>query len=154
MTTNAIFDQIAASLTAFCGSEKALFSRARDPFEILELLGNSPGSYRVIACWMGEKPAGDSAHSGIVESEFIVTVSANRGMPAVFGAQLSVARAAGEEPLWEKVCKVRNHLRAFTFTGTGTEGRLRYGGTTPVAYEGARLDAYELSFSVFHNLTA
>lgn len=148
MTTNALFDEIAETLAGFADHANGQFSRARDPFEVLELLGNGPGKFRVILMWQGDEPAGQEPTSGIVESRFVVTVSSNRGLPAIQGGNLS-APPTGGVSLMDWVNDVRCLLRALNISDTGTSHKLRYGGSAAVEYEGARLDAYELRFSIF-----
>lgn len=152
MTTNALFDEIAESLAGFAAYAGGQFSRARDPFEVLELLGNGPGKFRVILMWQGDEPAGDQPTSGIVETRFVVTVSSNRGLPALLGGNLT-APPTGDVSLMDWVNDVSCLLRALNIADTGTSHKLRYGGCAAVEYEGARLDAYELRFSLYHALT-
>lgn len=148
MTTETLYNFIASDLKAFTERMNGIFSRAADPFEVIELLGESPGKFRVILMWAGEEPAGESRRSGIVESKFTITVSNNRGLPLMKGANLSLPRGT-TTPLMGRVAAVRDHLRVMTLPVEVTSGQLEYLGATPVKYEGAPLDAYELNFNTY-----
>jgi hypothetical protein len=153
-TTNDIFDAIADRLAAFAAWTKtsglpgAQFHRARDPFEVLELLGNGPG-FRIIALWIGDEPAGSGQRSNVVRSRFTVTLSANRGLPVARGAGQTTERHDGAPSLMEHVADIQCLLLHHTDCGENTSTPLKYDGCEPVRYEGAMLDAYELRFSLF-----
>ncbi len=148
LQTHELFKLIADDLTAFAPAVKGVFSRARDPFEVIELLGESPGKFRVILLWTGEDIAGDSRRSGVVETKFSVTVSHNRGLGIVQGGNLTVGRGT-EPPLQELLGLVRERLRSLVLPDVTTARLLEYIGCEPVKYEGAPLDAYELRFATF-----
>lgn len=121
-------------------------SVARDPVEVLELLGQAPGSFRVILAWWGEKPTG-SKYSGIVEHEIHVIVSQNRGLPLLKGANLFLSAAnPGDPTLTNLVGQVRDLLRGLEFPDKITEKVLTYAGCDPVAVDGTAIDAYTLVF--------
>lgn len=146
LNAHELFNLLADDLTAFAADESAQFSRAADPFHILELLGEAPGKFRIILGWLAETIEGHH-RSGIVKHRFVVVVSANRGLQVVQGKQLSVARGS-EDPLMQRVAAVRDRVRSFSFPTDEkqTEGVVEYGGCEPTKFEGVNLDAYELTF--------
>lgn len=143
---NALFEVLATALGNYAAWAGSQFSRARDPFEVIELLGNGPATFRTVLLWMGDEPAGESRSPSIVKSKFVVTISTNRGLHVTPGASLSLPR--GQMSLMDYAEDVRIILRHHTELGEDTSKILTYEGCEPVRFEGAALDAYELNFSL------
>lgn len=123
-------------------SQKGRLSVARDPLDIIELLGEGPGTFRVIIAWSGEKPQGNK-YSGIVEHEWRVVVSANRGLPLLTGSNLFLPRSTTTGPtLIEWHSRVRDILRQLQFPDRITEKVLTYAGAEPDAINGQLIDSY------------
>lgn len=136
---------------------RGIFSVARDPFEVIELLGEAPGRFRVILAWEGEEPLGELATSGIAAHTFKVVVSHNRGLSILRGENRS-GGTRDERPLLELAQLVRDRLRSAVMPNQDTGRRLQYRGCSPVRaeVEGAaltQLDAYELRFTLPAALT-
>lgn len=143
-----IYTAIAEDLEAFVAQSGGRFSKATDPFHVIELLAEAPGRFRVILHDDGDEPAGESKRSSVVQCRFKITVSHNRGLPAVLGNK--IASATGNEPsLLARVAEVRERLRGLTLPDGATSRRLEYGGRVPVTYQGAALDAYEMTFTIY-----
>jgi len=134
-----------------------LFSVARDPFEVIELLGEAPGRFRVILSWEGEEPVGTRPQSGIVRHRLKAVVSHNRGLSILRGENRTVAR--GEDaPLMELAQLVRDRLRSALLPEGDTAHQLEYAGTEPIRAEttqglAAQLDAFEINFRLLAALT-
>lgn len=142
-----IFNAIADELEPFAKSNGGVFSRAEDPFQLIELLGQGPGMFRVILNDDGDEQAGDSPRSGIVRIRYKITVSHNRGLPVTLGQ--AVARPVGNTPsLLARVTLIRDFVRQLTFPDGATSGRLDYGGREVVRVEDLPMDAYALNFSI------
>lgn len=140
-----LFNLIAADLGAKTLALGGIFSQALDPFHVLELLAEAPGKFRVILAELGEDTVGDARRAGAVDMLYTVTVSNNRGLPFVTGANRSIDRTNDEPSLMKRATEIRDWLRGLVMP-EGTSLRLDYRGRKPVTYEGAVLDAYELTF--------
>lgn len=149
-----LFNLLATDLAAYAelAEVKALFSRAKDPFHVVELLGEGPGRFRIILAWLGEDREGAGHRSGIVKHRFTVTVSMGRGLSIMAGKNLTVARG-DDLPLLDRVAGVRDRVRSCPFPVDDTEKLMEYAGAEPVAYEGMILDAYQLTFFLRAALT-
>lgn len=139
------------------GTLSGIFSEARDPFEVIELLGEAPGRFRVILAWDGENPAaGTLPISGIGTHKLKVVVSHNRGLSILRGVSLHAAEA-GRPSLMTLTRQVRDRLRTLLFSPSDTSRRLAYQGATPIRAEiegkATQLDAYELNFELTAALT-
>lgn len=153
MNDEALFASIADQLEPAVASLGGVFSRAQDPFQVMELLGQGPGMRRVILHDDGEDKAGDRDPCAVALHRYKVTVSGNRGMFGLLGQSVTLGDAKTSS-LLAFVSAVRDALRGFTFPPGLTSERLFYQGRNTVSYEGARLDAYELSFTLFAALPA
>lgn len=153
-----VFSLLAADLGSYVRETlNGIFSVARDPFEVIELLGEAPGRFRVILSWEGEEPAGTSPRSGIVKHKLKAVVSHNRGLSILRGENRTVARGE-DKPLLEIASLVRDRLRTSRLPNTDTGRELEYRGCAPIRAEtaqglAAQLDAYELTFELVASLT-
>ncbi len=145
-TTTDIFDAIQADLQPFMAAQKGLISIAKDPYEVLELLGYQPGTLRVIIAWDGEEAIGHES-SGIAKQLISVLVSRNRGLSVLKGDSLSASGGA-----WESLTKltgqVRDRLRRLRFPEASTSEQLAFEGTETVVVENYPLDAFRIKFSL------
>jgi hypothetical protein len=116
-------------------------SVARDPLDIIELLGEGAGTFRVIIAWNGEKPQGHK-YSGIVEHEWRVVISQNRGLPHLSGSGLFLGRNDGAPTLVAQASRVRELLRSLRFPDRITEKILTYAGTEADAVNGQLIDSF------------
>ena len=129
---------------------KGHLSIARDPYEVIELLGQAPGSFRVILNWTGEHLAPDTNRdTGVVVHEFQVTVSHNRGLSIISGASAFIPDRPGEDKtLVALTVIVRDKLRGLRFPGGVTDEVLTYVGTEPVAVDKTPLDAFTQTWTL------
>lgn len=148
-----LFAALAEQLEPAAKALGANYSSAQDPFQVMELLGQGPGTFRVILHDEGEARAGDRDPTAVVLRTYKVTVSSNRGLPLLAG-QPVVRGDAATPSLLSRVSAVRDAMRAFRFPPGITSERLSYQGRNTVVYEGARLDAYELTFTLLAALPA
>jgi hypothetical protein len=119
---------------------KGHLSIARDPLEVIEQLGQSPGSFRAILNWAGEAPTGHK-DSGIVIHSIQITVSHNRGLSIIRGSNLFLGR--GDNPALVVLSdQVRRLMRRLRFPNQVTSVTLEYGGTDPVGVDGSMIDAF------------
>ncbi|MGC3991693.1 MAG: hypothetical protein QM796_18780 [Chthoniobacteraceae bacterium] len=141
-----IFTMVKTQLAALVQQQKGVLSIATNPGEVMELLGEAPGRFRVILNWTGEHTQGDY-RSGIVKHTLQVIVSQNRGLAAIKGANLSVTRA-GDPPLMTLANQVRDSLRALVLPDQ-TSKLLHYLHTEPTHHEHHPLDAYTQTYAIF-----
>ena len=147
LTAQDIMRQIHEALTPFVETaKKGYLSIARDPFEIIEQLGQAPGRFRAILSWGGEKLEGHRA-SGIVTHTLQVVVSHNRGLSILKGENLFLARG-DDDSLVQLNGEVRDLLRGLRFPVKITDERLTYAGTEPVAVDGTQLDAFTQTWTI------
>jgi hypothetical protein len=146
MNDEQLFASIAQQLEPAVNAFGGKFSVAQDPFQVMELLGQGPNTFRVILHDDGEDRAGDSTFPAATLHRYKVTVSTNRGLPLMAGKPV-VEPDATNASLLARTNAVRDAMRAFTFPAC-TWGRLSYQGRNTVVYDGARLDAYELTFTL------
>ena len=141
-----LFDLIREDLRPYVETQlKGIVSIAGDQFEVLELLGEAPGRFRVILSWVGEKPAGKHKDTPVVEHEFRIIVSHNRGLAILRGESQVIGRA-GQASLLTHANEVRDRLRRLLFPEGDTEGTMTYGGCDPIEIDDRQLDAYALTF--------
>lgn len=127
-------------------TKKGVFSTAGDQLEVLQLLGESPGRFRVILAWEGEETIGQHS-SGIVQHEIHVIVSHNRGLSILRGENLSVRRA-DDPSLMALTNEVRDLVRSLVLPNLRTSKLFEYGGAKAVVVEGTPIDAYRLTFAI------
>jgi hypothetical protein len=152
-TTAELYNHIATDLQAKVEELGGVFSRARDPFEVIELLSNAPGKFRVIFADLGDEKAGEAKRPAFVTCAYTVTLSMNRGLPMIKGSAISLPREGGAPSLLAMCDTIADWLRGLTLPD-GTSGHLDYQGRDPVKYEGVTLDAYELRFSCIRGLSS
>lgn len=130
---------------------KGHLSVARDPLEIIELLGTGPGTFRVILNWAGERLApGTHRDSGVVVHEFTVTVSHNRGLSILPGQSAFVLARGEGKTLVALNAIVREKMRGLRFPDGVTDQILTYQGTEPIVADEKPIDAFTQTW----NLTA
>ena len=153
LTPAAILTTLKTSLEAYLAPKKGKLFLARDPFDALSLLAESPAGFRVILHWAGDSPMGDDgAEDGVVLAHVELILSHNVGLTLVKGANLITARA-GQQPLYELVSQVRAHLRAIEWPDEVSFGSFFYRGCESVfTPDGVPLDAYKLRFDLLHSL--
>lgn len=147
-TAAQVYEAIADCLDTLAKETQGKFSRATDPFHVVELLQQAPGVFRVILSEEGDEPVGDRPWPSIVKTRWKIVVSMNRGLPSVFGQKIAAAFDGTQPSLLDRTAAVRDRVRGLVFADQTTSKALRYEGRAPVAYQGAPLDAYELTFSL------
>ena len=140
-------DQIVAALvnglSPWAKKQKARVSVARDPFEVIELLGADTPGLRLVVHWAGDDPLGEQmAH--VLE----IVLGLNLGLTATPDKAL-VSGSAGRPALYQLISDLRVAVLAVEFPSLATESYLEYAGTKPlVTPEGVPLAAYTLRFTL------
>jgi hypothetical protein len=133
---------------------KVALSIASDPFEVLEILADSPAGVRVILLWKGDDDLSQGTPIGIVDNHLEITISHNRGLKVRSGQSLYQSSAT-RPSLIALLDSLRARLRSLGFMeDDGSISPMEYKGCDPVVTpEGLRLDAYTLRFQVTGALT-
>ena len=143
---NDIVLTLKGELEAYVAAQKGQLSVANDPFEVIELLGESPTGFRVIILWEGDEDATGQPLAGIVNNTIAVIVSHNRGLRMWKGENLH--KDYGDQPaLLTRLADLRAQIRAYEWPEDLTDSHLLYLGTQPeTTPEGLPLDAYRMRF--------
>jgi hypothetical protein len=151
LTIEELMQRIYGALKPFVEEHaRGHLSIARDPYEMLELLGQAPGSFHCMLLWTGDKAFGDR-YSGIVNHEFHVTVSHNRGLSLLRGESMylgNVPRGHDDKPLVALLAIVRDKLWAMEFPDRVTDRKLIYVGTDPVVIDNTPIDAFTMTWTL------
>jgi hypothetical protein len=129
--------------------QKATVSIAKDPWNVLEILADSPRGLRFIVHWGGEEALGDEPAAPLSTQRIEVIVAFSLGLKA--GVDAALVDSQDERPsLLAIVSRVRGHVLAMSFgQEDASEGLLRYGGAEPFETpEGVPLAAYRLKFEL------
>jgi hypothetical protein len=144
----AVLNHLRAELKPWAESAgvRAQLSIARDPFEVIEVLGANPPGLQIVLIWEGDEDFLNIPEAGIIRHRLAVVVSMNRGLRLWRGENL--ATAYGNQPaLLERVDEVRQRCRLLRFPPEVTDQILLYKGADPeVTPDGLPLDAYRLRF--------
>ena len=136
-------------LTPWAAAHKAKPSIARDPFEVLELLGADTPGLRLVVHWAGDEPLGDQMEQApLVTTTLEVVLGLNLGLTATPDRQLLTGGAA-RPPLYQLISDLRVAVLAIEFPNLATTAFVSYAGTRPLATpEGVPLAAYGSRFTL------
>ena len=146
-------DQIVAALvnglSGWAKKQKAKTSVARDPFEVIELLGADTPGLRLVVHWAGDDPLGEEmAQAPLVTHVLEIVLGLNLGLTATPDRAL-VSGSSGRPALYQLISDLRVAVLAVEFPSVATESYLEYAGTKPlVTPEGVPLAAYTLRFTL------
>lgn len=141
-----------AAVNAVVTSNKGKVYIAKDPWNVLELLAESPSGFRCILHWAGDKLLGEQEDLPLMTSRLEVILSCNLGLTAAAETALVEESAITARPsLLNLVNKVRERMLQKLWPADYTEEQIRYVGTDPVGTpEGVPLAAYRLVFELDH----
>jgi hypothetical protein len=144
-----IVTAIVNGLMPWAAAQKARTSIARDPFEVLELLGADAPGLRLVVHWAGDEPLGDQmAQEPLVTTALEIVLGLNLGLTATPDRQL-LTGGAGRPALYQLVSDLRLAVLTIEFPNLATTAFLTYGGTRPLASpEGVPLAAYTSRFTL------
>jgi hypothetical protein len=112
MTSDRIFNALAAYLKPKVEAEGGTFSPSETVAETLAFLGQSPGRWRCILQWQRED---DTPNRNELQMKFLVIVQQGKGLPAQAGADVAKARA-GDKSLLQRFNETAAWVRAACFT--------------------------------------
>ena len=149
ITPNELLTAVRDGLAPLAEHWEGAISLATNPFEVIEMLAQSPGTPRIVILWEGEADAtGGQRPGGIVTHTVALIISMNRGLP-IWSGQVVSGAAADTPSILERLAELRTAMLSIAFPGGSTSQRFFYLGadseTTP---EGLPLDAYRLRFSL------
>lgn len=149
MTPAEIVKTVRDAINSPVTANHGVVSVAGNPFEVIELLEQNPGGFRVILLWERDEDASAQQPCvGIVNTTIAVVVSQNRGLRAWKGDNLY--NAYGSLPaLTDLVDLVRTAIRATIMPEGQTSSWWLYLGCEPeTTPQGLPLDAYRLRFRI------
>jgi hypothetical protein len=147
-TPNALLLRVHDDLKPWVASEKGHLSIARDPFDVIELLGANPPGFNILLLWEGDEDFLDQPLAGIVRHNISVVVSSNRGLRMWKGENLH-RPGPGQPALLDRVDQVRQRIRALRLEDEVTDQIFLYKGCEPESTpDGLPLDAYRLRFQI------
>lgn len=125
---------------------------AKDPWNVLELLAESPSGFRCILHWAGDKLLGDQEDLPLVTTRLEVILSCNLGLTAdAQTALVEESNITARPSLLNIVSTIRERILQKLWPASYTEEQIRYVGTEPVGTpEGVPLAAYRLAFELDH----
>jgi hypothetical protein len=140
---------LAADLAGYFSHSKRGFYDVRVAEEgdaALGLLCEAPESGRCILRWTGDDVQSAPVREGdLAISGLSVILTRKQTLSAVSGK----AQVGGSYPLLDAVHGVRARMMSYRFSAGGTEGFLRYRGTSSVAFpDGLPVAAWEIRFSL------
>jgi hypothetical protein len=144
-----IVTAIVNGLTPWAGAHKARISIARDPFEVLELLGADTPGLRLVVHWGGDDPLGDQMQQApLVTTTLEIIVGLNLGLTATPDKQL-LTGSASRPALYQLISDLRAAVLAIQFPNLSTTGFLSYAGTHAMtAPDGIPLAAYSSRYTL------
>jgi hypothetical protein len=137
-------------LASWVKAKKGELSVARDPYNFLELLAESPAGWRVVLHWDGETNPSDDAQVGVFAAQKIsLGLTANLGLTAKPDESLhkpSPARAA----LLKILADVRERVRGKVWPDDITARYMLYKGTDAIVLPDSAipLAGYKLNFEL------
>jgi hypothetical protein len=142
-----IVTAIVNGLTSWAAAHHAKISIARDPFEVLELLGADTPGLRLVVHWAGDEPLGDQMEQAPqVTTTLEVVLGLNLGLTAMPDRQL-LTGGASRPALYQLISDLRVAVLAVQFPNLATTDFLAYAGTRPLASpDGVPLAAYTSRF--------
>jgi hypothetical protein len=144
-----IVTAIVNGLTPWAASHKAKISIARDPYEVLELLGADTPGLRLVVHWGGDEPLGDQMpQEPAVTTTLEVILGLNLGLTATPDKML-LTGSATRPALYQLISDLRAAVLAITFPNLATSDFLSYAGTRPLtAPDGVPLAAYSSRYTL------
>jgi hypothetical protein len=144
-----IVNALVNGLTPWARAHKARPSIARDPFEVLELLGADTPGLRLVVHWAGDEPLGDQMEQEpLVTTTLEVVLGLNLGLTATPDRQL-LSGGPLRPALYQLISDLRAAVLAIEFPNLATTAFLSYGGTQPLAApDGVPLAAYGSRFTL------
>ncbi|WP_414664901.1 hypothetical protein [Horticoccus sp. 23ND18S-11] len=149
-TPDAILTEMRADLEPWVRAKKGELSIARDPFHFLELLAESPASFRVVLHWDGESNPGDEPQAGVFAAQKIsLGVTANLGLTAKPDEALHKA-TANRAALLRLLADVRDRARSYVWPDETTARYMLYKSADVIVLpdSGLPLAGYRLNFEL------
>ena len=141
-----ILGKLHHALAVWAQPRKARVDIARDPFHVLEILGENPQGFRLIVHWAGDDNISDVMEIPLVDHKLEVIFSYNLGLTAK--PDLALVHAQQNRPaLYELLDDVRTEVLGLAFPDEQTAIYAQYTGTEAVITPDAiPLAAYRLRF--------
>jgi len=144
-----IIGLVYTDLAAWAAQNGGTVSLTKNPYDLMELLAESPSGWRLILHWAGDKPASENVRDcNVVENTMRFIIHGNLGPTAI--PKIALIRAtAARSPLLALLDAVFQRVMAYRFVGLNPpNNRFWYRGAddnVPLP-DGLALAAYNLSF--------
>jgi len=156
MKPNEILLAVRDALVTPVATSKGFLSIANHPFEVIELLAQTPAGFRVILLWEGDADITNQPSAGIVHTTIAVIVSQNRGLRVWKGENVMAPYGTGPNALpalIDLLDLVRTTIRGMTMAADQTSTWWLYLGAQPeTTPDGLPLDAYRMRFRISNSI--
>jgi hypothetical protein len=153
-----ILKMLKADIDSFAGQNKAQVSIAKDPWNVLEILSESPSGFRVILHWAGDKQLGDWDDAPLATANIEVVIGYAIGLSKEPGQELITSQFNTRPSVLKLVSDLRERVLTFDFdcdSASSDEAgdTARYVGCDPIVLpDGTQTHAYKLKFELDHAL--
>ena len=158
LTPADILRAIQADLVEWASTTNGHISIAKDPWNVLEILAESPTGLRVILHWAGDKQLGDVDDLPLATASVEVILGYAMGLGKDPGSDLVTAQFNARPAVLDLVSDLRGRLLSLDMDSDPQNNdeaaeTLRYIGTDPVTLpDGTPTHAYRLKFELDHAL--
>lgn len=153
-----ILKLLETDLKSFAGQNKGQVSIAKDPWNVLEILSESPSGFRIILHWAGDKQLGDWDDAPLATASLEIVLGYAMGLSRDPGQELINEQFNSRPSVLHLVSDLRDRVLTFDFdrdSGNTDEAEetARYVGCEPVVLpDGTPTHAYKLKFELDHAL--
>jgi hypothetical protein len=158
LTPADILRVIQADLKEWAGTVRGQISIAKDPWNVLEILAESPSGLRAILHWAGDRQLGDQDDAPLASANVEVILGYAMGLSKDPGSDLVNPQFNARPAVLDLVSELRGRLLSLDFDSDPENAdesaeTLRYVGTEPVTLpDGTPTHAYRLKFELDHAL--
>ena len=144
-----ILNLVFTDLNTWAGENGGVCRLTQNPFDLLEMMAEQPGGWRLIILWEGDDPSDPSVRgSSVVDNNFRFIVDGDLG-PTMIPKVALIRETAARTPFLELLDAVRFRVMCYRFTGLSEpNNHFWYRGTddnVPLP-DGMLLAAYNLRF--------
>ena len=153
-----ILRAIQADLKEWVGTVRGQISIAKDPWNVLEILAESPSGLRAILHWAGDKQLGDRDDAPLATANVEVILGYSMGLSKDPGSDLVNAQFNARPAVLDLVSDLRGRLLSIPLNSDPENPdeaaeTLRNVGAEPVTLpDGTPTHAYRLKFELDHAL--
>lgn len=140
--------RVRTGLTAWAAANKGEAEIASDPWNVLEILAQRPGGFRIIILYSGRNKRGEHEEARVADTRFQIVLSMGRALTRKPGQHLADG-ASGAKPLFQLLDEAENVVEEISMPRGVTEVTPDLIGDEPFTTpEGIALDAYVATFQL------